>query len=92
MHGKFNRFPFSLNAVLCTTQELHTQHYVGIDILPCDSSQQILITHTRVIQMLSTMYALMCYMTTLLTKCFITDITAIQALTSMHDVCYHVDL
>jgi len=37
---KVYRFFFSLNAVLCTTEQLHTQCYVGIDILPCDSSQQ----------------------------------------------------
>jgi hypothetical protein len=30
----------SLNAVLRTAQELYTYHYVGVDVLPCDSLQQ----------------------------------------------------
>jgi hypothetical protein len=33
MHGRFNRFHFSLNAVLCTPQELYTQNYVCVDDL-----------------------------------------------------------
>ena len=46
IHGRFNKFLFSLNAALRTVQELHTaqelhtHHYVGIDVLPCDNLQQ----------------------------------------------------
>ena len=39
-HGMFNKFPFSLNAVLRTPQELYTHQYVGVHFLPCDSLQQ----------------------------------------------------
>ena len=39
-HGRFNKFLFSLNAVLHTAQELYTHHYVGADVLPRDSLQQ----------------------------------------------------
>jgi len=35
----------SLNAVLHTTQKLYTHHYVHVDVLPCDSLQQVLL-HT----------------------------------------------
>ena len=40
IHGRFNKFLFALNAALRTPQELYTHHYVGIDVLPCDTSQQ----------------------------------------------------
>jgi len=36
MHGMFNTFLISLNAVLCTPQELYAHNYVGIDVLPCN--------------------------------------------------------
>ena len=39
-HGRFNKFLFSLNAVLHTAEQLYSHHYVGADVLPCDSSQQ----------------------------------------------------
>ena len=39
-HERFNKFPFSLNAALRTPQELYTHHYVGVDVLPCDTLQQ----------------------------------------------------
>ena len=40
IHGRFNKFLFSLNAALRTAQELYTHHYVDIDVLPCDTLQQ----------------------------------------------------
>jgi len=39
-HGRFNKFLFSLNAALRTAEELYTHHYVGVDVLPCDTLQQ----------------------------------------------------
>jgi len=30
-----------MSAVLHTAQELYSHHYVGTDVLPCDSSQQM---------------------------------------------------
>jgi hypothetical protein len=51
-----------------------------------------LITHITVIEMFTIMQALMRYMTNLLTKCLITDITAMCALASTHVLCYHVSL
>ena len=36
-HERFNKLLFSLNAALRTAQELYTHHYVGIDVLQCDT-------------------------------------------------------
>jgi len=51
-----------------------------------------LITNITVTEMLNTIYVLILYMTILLTKCLITQITAIWALTSTYGPCYHVTL
>jgi len=82
MDGRFNRFLFSLNAVLCTPQKLHTHHYVGVDDLSCHSlnPKSYYTYHSN---RDAAMYGMMCYMTSLMTKCLIIDITAIWALTSM---------
>ena len=85
IHGRFNKSLFSLNAALRTAQELYTHHYVGIDVLPCDTLQQSLITNITVIETLNTIYILICYMTILLTK-----YTPIWGLNSTYGLCYHV--
>jgi len=53
MDGRFNRFRSAVNAVLHTPQELYTHHYVCLDVLPCDSLQQVLLY--TIVEMLTIM-------------------------------------
>jgi hypothetical protein len=53
MDGRFNRFLSAVNVVLHTPQELYTHHYVYLDVLPCDSLQQVLLY--TIVEMLTIM-------------------------------------